>query len=326
MFGQMPDGSDVTRHHIACGALQAWILSYGAVLQDLRLDGHLAPLVLGFEQFPPYLTDSPYFGAMVGRCGNRIGQGRFELDGQPYQLDLNMGAHHLHGGSLGIGKRNWTVESTRSHCVTLRLDLADGEMGYPGNMVLRARYTCLPGAVLDIDITAETDAPTLCNIAHHSYWNLDGHATTADHVMQLDADRMTETDQDFIATGALKDVAGTRFDFRAERPLTGQKFIDDNLCLSDARQPLRRVGHVRSRRSNLTMELRTTEPGLQVYDGYKIDIAAPGLDGRRYGPNAGVALEPQVWPDAINHEGFPSAVLRPGETYHQQTQFAFTKG
>lgn len=326
MFGEMPDGREITRHQIACGGLNVWILNYGAVLQDLRLTGHPAPLVLGFEEFSPYLSDSPYFGAMVGRCANRIGKGQFMLGGQAYQIDTNVGAHHLHGGALGIGKRIWTVDSVAPDSITLRLELADGDMGYPGNMVLRTRYSCLPGDILDIEITAKTDAATLCNIAHHSYWNLDGQDTTADHVMQLDAARMTETDQDFIATGVLKDVAGTRYDFRTERPLADQNFIDDNLCLSDVRQPLRRVGQLRSTRSDLTMEIRTTEPGLQVYDGYKIDIATPGLDGRLYGPNAGVALEPQVWPDAINNKGFPSAVLRPGETYHQQTQFAFTKG
>ncbi len=326
MFGKMPDGSAVTRHEITSGDLSVHVLSYGAIVQDARLAGHDAPLVLGFEEFAPYLTDSPFFGALVGRCGNRIGYGRFTLDGRDYQLDINQGAHHLHGGSLGIGKRNWTVEEHTTASVTLGLGLADGEMGYPGAMHIRARYSCLPGAVLELDITAETDAPTLCNIAHHSYWNLDGTPTTADHLMQMDASRMTEVSAEFIPTGRALDVTGTRYDFRVERPIADRQFIDHNLCFSDTRQPLRRVGHLRSHRSGVQMELRTTEPGLQVYDGYKLDVAVPGLEGRRYGANAGVALEPQLWPDAINHDSFPNAVLRPDERYHQQTQFAFSKG
>ncbi|EPX81758.1 aldose epimerase family protein [Litoreibacter arenae] len=325
-FGEMPDGSPVQRHRIEGGGLVAHVLSYGAVVQDLRLEGHDGPLVLGFEEFAPYLTDSPYFGAVVGRCANRIGGGRFELDGVAHQLDLNLnGRHHSHGGSKGVGKRNWIVESVAANSLTLRIDLADGEMGYPGNTTARCTYSCLEGGVFDIRLEAETDAPTLCNFAHHSYWNLDGGATTEDHVMQVDADRMTVVDADFIPTGEARDVTGTRYDFRTERPIRDEVFIDHNLCLSDTRQPLRRIGHLRSLKSGVEMQMRSTEPGLQVYDGYKLAVGPRGLGGRSYGASAGVALEPQVWPDAINNDSFPSAVLRPGETYRQQTQFSFNK-
>lgn len=325
-FGVMPDGAAVERHRIEGGGLVAHVLSYGAVLQDLRLDGHEAPLVLGFEEFAPYLMDSPYFGAIAGRCANRIGEGRFELDGKAYQVDQNFQSrHHLHGGAKGTGKRNWTVEVAAKDRITLRIDLADGEMGYPGNMVVRCTYACLADGVFDVRLEAETDAPTLCNFAHHTYWNLDGGATTRDHLMQVDADRMTVVDDGFIPTGESRDVSGTRYDFRAERPIYDDVFIDHNLCLSDTRQGLRRIGSLRSSLSGVAMEVCSSEAGLQVYDGFKLDIAPPGLGGRQYGANAGLALEPQVWPDAINHNGFPSAVLRPGETYKQHTQFAFSK-
>lgn len=323
----MPDGAAVTRHKIEGGGLTAWVLSYGAVVQDLRLQDHAAPLVLGFEDFSPYLTDSPYFGAVAGRCANRIGEGRFEIDGTPYQVDRNFKErHHLHGGSKGVGKRNWTVERVDVDRITLRIELAEGEMGYPGNMVVRCTYACLDGGVFDVKITAETDAPTLANFAHHTYWNLDGGPTTEHHVMQVDANHMTVVDDEFIPTGEARDVTGTRYDFRTERPIADEVFIDHNLCLSQSRQPLRRIGHLRSTRSGVTMEIRSTETGLQVYDGFKLDVKPTGLEGRGYGKNAGVALEPQVWPDAINHGNFPAVTLRPGDMYEQRTQFVFSKG
>ncbi|RLJ51723.1 aldose 1-epimerase [Litoreibacter meonggei] len=326
-FGDMPDGSAVVRHRIEGGGLIAHILSYGAVLQDLRLENHEPPLVLGFENFAPYLTDSPYFGAIAGRCANRIGDGQFEIDGNHYQVDRNFnGQHHLHGGSSGVGKRNWTVEDVAKDRITLRIDLADGEMGYPGNMTARCTYACLEGGVFDLQIEAVTDAPTLCNFAHHTYWNLDGGANTDDHVLQVDADQMTVVDDGFIPTGESRDVTGTRYDFRKERPIRDDQFIDHNLCLSGTRQGLRRIGLLRSLKSGLAMKMRSTEPGLQVYDGFKLALKPTGLGGRHYGANAGLALEPQIWPDAINHEGFPNAILRPGETYKQHTQFAFSKG
>lgn len=326
-FGQLSDGTEVTRHKISGGGLEAWILSYGGILQDLRLDGHEAPLVLGFDSFAPYLTDSPYFGAIAGRCANRIGHGQFTLDGTRHQLDQNfLDVHHLHGGRASVGKRQWTVEDVAADRIRLSIVLSDGEMGYPGQMTARLTYACQDDGVFDVQIEAETDAPTLCNFAHHSYWNLDGSETTAHHLMQLDADRYTVVDDAFIPTGESRDVTATRYDFRQERPIADEIFIDHNLCLSETRAQIRKVGALRSTLSGLGMEMRTTEPGMQVYDGFKLDVQKPGLGGRIYGANAGVALEPQIWPDAINHPGFPDPVLRPGETYHQHTQFVFTKG
>lgn len=326
-FGKMPDGETVTRHRIEGSGLVAHVLSYGAVLQDLRLDGHDSPLVLGFEDFAPYLTDSPYFGAIAGRCANRIGEGRFEIDGVAYQVDRNFQQrHHLHGGAKGVGKRNWQVADVGKDHITLRIELANGEMGYPGKMKAECTYSCLPGGVFDVLLTAKTDTPTLCNFAHHTYWNLDGGPTTEHHLMQVDANHVTVVDDGFIPTGEARDVTGTRFDFRTERPIADDVFIDHNLCLSQSRQLLRRISNLRSTKSGVSMEMRSTEAGLQVYDGFKLDVTPVGLGRRKYGKNAGVALEPQVWPDAINHTNFPEVVLRPGERYEQQTQFAFSKG
>ena len=168
-FGEMPNGEAVEKHVISGGGLTASFLSYGAVLQDLRLAGHDAPLVLGFQEFAPYLTDSPFFGAIAGRCANRVRNGRFEIDGQAYQTDQNyLGKHMLHGGSNGAGKVNWRFEAVTDNSVTLALQQADGHMGFPGNLDIRYSVACLADATLDIVIEATTDKPTLCNFAHHS--------------------------------------------------------------------------------------------------------------------------------------------------------------
>jgi aldose 1-epimerase len=326
-FGEMPDGDAVEKHVISGGGLTASFLSYGALLQDLRLDGHGAPLVLGFENFPPYLTDSPFFGAIAGRCANRVRNGRFEIDGQVCQTDQNyLGKHMLHGGSKGAGKVNWRFDEVTDNSVTLALHQADGHMGFPGNLDIRYTVTCLAGGVLDIVIEATTDKPTPCNFAHHSYFNLDGGDSTEGHILQVDADRYTVVDDEFIPTGESRDVTGSRFDFRSERQIGDTTIIDHNLCLSDTAEPIRRIGQLRSAKSGVTMEMRSTEPGLQVYDGFKLNVGPLGLEGRKYTANSGIAREPQIGPDAVNHSTFPEVVLRPGETYRQHTQFAFSKG
>lgn len=313
---------------LSAHGLTAKFMPWGAVLMDLRLEGHDAPLVLGFEDTALYPEHSRYFGATAGRVANRIGQGRFTLDGQTYQVDQNFqGTHVLHGGSAGIGKREWEVAAATQDQIILTIALADGEMGFPGNMTVQAHFELRPDACLRVSYTAVSDAPTLCNLAHHTYWALDDSGGLDHHHLQLNASRYTGVDAEFIPTGITPAVDETRFDFRAGRPLLEpDQPIDHNLCLSMDRAALRDVGRLWSERSGVAMEIATTEPGIQVYDGAKLDVPVPGLEGRRYGPHAGVALEPQVWPDAINHAHFPSAVLRPGETYEQITEFRFSKG
>lgn len=328
-FGEMPDGTAVDRISLSADSLKANVLTYGSVLQDLRLSGHEPSLVLGFDEFDPYLTHSPYFGATAGRCANRISNGLFELDGQVFQLDQNfIGKHHLHGGAAGIGKRVWNIDQAGGDHVRLSIDLADGEMGYPGNMQITVTYQLLPTGVLDISFSATTDRTTLCNLAHHSYFNLDGAPTILDHLLSVSADTFTPVDDELIPTGKIKSVEKTAFDFRKPKPIGSanmQEKIDHNFCLSDTRRALRPVACLKSPQSGVAMEIRTTEAGLQVYDAAKVSIPVAGLDGKLMGPHAGMALEPQTWPDAINHRHFPQAVLRPGETYRQQTQYAFSK-
>lgn len=326
VFGTMPDGTEVEKLTLQGGGLTASFLTYGAVLQDLRLEGHGRPLVLGFPEFAPYLTHSPYFGATAGRCANRIRDGHVELDGKARQLDRNfLDKHTLHGGVDGVGKQVWQVAAYSDKALTLEITLPDGHMGFPGNLKSSVTFTLIDGGVLDIVIEAETDAITLCNFAHHSYFNLDGSETVSDHILSIKSDQYLPVDDELIPTGELRDAAGTPFDFRSPARFGQAHPIDHNFCLSDGREALRSVAVLQSPKSGVTMECRTTEPGLQLYDGAKIDIALPGLMGKPMGAYAGIAMEPQVWPDANHHDVFPSAILHPGETYRQHTQFVFAR-
>ena len=226
-FGTMPDGTPVCRIRLQSDKLQANFLTYGAVLQDLRLDGHPDPLVLGFPNFAPYLTHSPYFGAIAGRCANRIRDGHLEIDGKTHQLDRNfLGKHALHGGACGTGKKVWQVEHATSNSVTFTIALADGEMGFPGALDAKVVYSLGPDATLDVKMEATTDAPTLCNLAHHSYFTLDGTGSTANHLLKIDAENYLPVDEELIPTGEIRSVADTRFDFRLPRPVADGGSLD----------------------------------------------------------------------------------------------------
>ena len=326
VFCELPDGTEINRVVLTGGGLTASVLTYGALLQDLRLEGHESPLVLGFPEFAPYLDRSPYFGAIAGRCANRVRDGHLEIEGQTFALDRNfLGKHMLHGGAESMGKSAWRIGDLTDDSVTLKIAVPDGHMGFPGNLDARVTYSLLPGGTFDIRFNATTDAPTLCNLAHHSYFNLDGGATISDHLLWVDAEHYLPVDDELIPTGEVAPVAGTAFDFRQPAPVRQAHKVDHNYCLSNRRFALRPVARLTSPASGVAMECRTTEPGLQIYDGAKINIDLPGLDGQPMGAFAGLAMEPQIWPDANHNDGFPSAVLRPGETYEQHTQFIFSK-
>ena len=313
-------------HTIAGHGLTATFLELGAVLHDLRLDGHDAPLVLGLEDTGHYPEHSSYMGATAGRVANRIGHARFPLDGALHRTDPNFaGKHTLHGGSEGTGKLDWDVLDVTADAIRFGIVLADGHMGFPGRIEIEALFRCDPGATLRVEYEARADAPTICNLAHHSYFVLDDTGGLSRHTLHVAADRYLAVDDDLIPTGPAS-VEGTTLDFRQGRALPGEGLLDHNLCLAGARRDLTEVAVLRSEASGVEMRLATTEPGLQVYDGAKLKGEVPGLGGRRYGPHAGVALEPQLWPDAPNHDGFPSAMLRPGETYRQVSTFSFSKG
>jgi aldose 1-epimerase len=328
-FGTTEHGEEVLRVELRGARLRARVITWGAVLQDLRLDGHGPALVLGLERFEHYSAHSPHFGAIAGRCANRIGGARFTLDGREVALDPNApGGHHLHGGRAGFGLRAWRLVEAGAAHATLEMVSPDGDMGYPGTLTARCTYRLEPPATLRVELEAHTDAPTLCNLAHHSYFNLDGTPDVLDHRLRIAAQAMTPVDPELIPSGEVMPVRGSPLDFRTERAIRhqidGARFAyDHNFCLSRTPEPLRPVACVTGARSGVSLEVRTTEPGLQLYDGAKMGLPVPGLDGARYGASAGLCLEAQRWPDAPNHAGFPSAVLRPGERYEQTTEYRF---
>ncbi|PWV98177.1 aldose 1-epimerase [Hoeflea marina] len=329
-FGSTDAGEPVRRITLSGGGLTARIMTWGATLQDLRLDGHAAPLTLGFPDFASYPLHSPYFGATPGRYANRIAGGRFTLDGTTHHLDLNEnGVTHLHGGSAGISRRIWTIEAHGADFAEFAIIDPDGQSGYPGTCRITARYELGAGGRLSITYRAQTDRPTIANIAHHSYFNLDGTDSILDHEVMMAADHYLPTDALQIPTGEIAPVAGTDFDFREMRSIRRldgggrQVDYDHNFCLAGERGPVRSVALVRSLSSGVAMEVRSGEPGVQFYTGFKISPSAPGLSGKPYGPSAGLCLETQVWPDSPNHPAFPQAVLRPGQTLVQHTDYIF---
>lgn len=328
-FGKTADGESVTRIGLQGGRLSINILTWGAVTQDLRLEDHAASLVLGFENFEDYPKHSPYFGAIAGRVANRITQGRFEIDGKSYQVDTNFQEKHtLHGGAQGIGKRNWQIADLGTSHVILTLDDPDGAMGFPGNCKHTCAYTLKDDSTLHIALTTTTDAPTIVNLAPHSYFTLNGAQDCRNHALRVDAEHYLPINDDLIPTGVAAPVAETAFDFRTLR-FIGDELdgtYDHNFCLTSQRRPIREVAQLRDDENGLAMTVATTEPGLQIYTGSKLNVPAPGLDGATYGAFAGIAMEPQLWPDAPNHEGFPDAVLRPAEESRQVSTFRFEKG
>ena len=310
--------------------MTARVITRGAAVQDLRLDGHDAPLVLGFEELSLYERYSPYFGATAGRFANRIAGARFTLDGIEYRLDANDGANCLHGGSRGFSERVWTVEDHGVSHVVLRLDSAEGDMGFPGALTARCRYELGGEGELRVTLTAQTDAPTVCSMAHHSYFNLaDGGASPAtDHEIMIRADSYLPVDDALIPLGEPQPVAGSRFDFRRMKRIDAydpDAFYDHNFCLT-ADGTLREAAVLRAPRSGVSMTVLTTEPGLQWFTAPQLAAAPPGLGGRHYGHHAGMCLETQIWPDAPNRPDYPSAVLRPGEIREQRTVYRFARG
>ncbi len=331
IFGQTASGETVERVTLSAGGLTARIMTYGATIQDLRLEGHAAPLVLGFDRLEDYERHSPYFGATPGRCSNRIAGGAFTLDGKPYRLERNeKDVNHLHGGSDGIAKRNWQIIGLSSDSVTLAMTDPDGRAGYPGNCRITATYQLRDEGVLSVVYESETDQPTLANICQHAYFNLDGGADILGHDLMIAADHYLPVDDVLIPTGEIRPVDGTPFDFREMRPIRRQVDgtqvpYDHNFCLSPTRMQKRSVALARSINSGVTMEVRTTEPGVQFYAGVYVNVPVPGLEGKTYGPYAGFCLETQAWPDAINHAAFPSPVLRPGQVLRQETDYVFSR-
>jgi aldose 1-epimerase len=328
-FGATGDGEAVERLSIAGGGLSACILTYGAIIQELRLAGHDAPLTLGFPRLEDYFDHSLYFGAIVGRYANRIAGGKFVVDGERFETDANDRGNTLHGGAQGLDRRVWQVTAQGADFVTLSIHDPAGAMGFPGALEISCTYRLKPPATLAVELKATCDRPTLCNLAQHSYFNLDdgGRGSILDHRMTVAAAAYTPVDAQCIPTGEVLPVQGTAFDFVVPRKIRyrpgEQTEYDHNFCLSASRRPLSQAAWVQGARSGVEMEVWTTEPGLQFYTGQFPDRQRPGLDSITYRSFAGFCMEPQVWPDSPNRPYFPQAVLRPGEEYRQVSEFRF---
>ncbi|MBV2142861.1 galactose mutarotase [Falsochrobactrum sp. TDYN1] len=334
IFGYAPDGQAVHRLTIANGPLEAKIITWGAAIQDLRMKGHDAPLVIGYRDFADYPAHSPHLGAIAGRFSNRIRNACFELDGHIYEVEANLkGRHNIHGGSKGLGKRVWKVASTGPDFVTLATMAADGEMGFPGNLNVHCTYMLNADSTLIVRLEAVTDRPTICNLLHHSYFNLDdgGESDILDHEVKIEADAYMPVDEDLIPDGRVLPVRGTPYDFRNFRSVryeeNGEHIkYDNNFCLAASRGPLRPCASVKAARSSIRLDIATTEPGVQFYAGNTMGKDCIGLTGRPYGDHAGLCLEPQVWPGSLEYPYFPQAILRPGEVYAQTSHYTFSRG
>jgi aldose 1-epimerase len=330
-FGRTDQG-DVLEVTLASAAgAKARILNWGAVIRDLIVPASrgMQRVVLGLNSIDDYIAYSPYFGAVVGRYGNRIGHARFELDGEAFQLAANeKGRQQLHGGPRGFGTRLWTLLDHQPSSATLALLSEDGDMGYPGRLVALCTYTLLEPATLRIALEATCDRRTPVNLTTHSYLNLEGGADICSHHLMIAGDFVTPTDADLIPTGEIKAVAGTAYDFRALRPIGAAQLLQFRTAY-DINYVLRATGELahaatlQSRRSGIALELWTTEPGIQFYDGHLLDIPVPGLDGVPYKARAGLCLEPQRFPDGPNKPHFPPCILDPGTVSRQISELRF---
>lgn len=322
-FGTGPDGETVHRFTLTNNGHMASVMSWGAALTDYRIAGVAQSLVLGADRFEPWLTVMSSFGVIVGRVANRIAGARAPLQGRMLDLERNEnGTTILHGGAKGCGSVNWTIDGFDENSRRLSVRLADGQGGFPGNLDLVATYRLGSDGALDLMIEGRTDAPTFCNPAHHAYWNLDGSADLSGHRLTAIATHYLPVNDLKIPLGKPSPVEGTRFDFQASRAvmLPGDGPLDHNLCLDGADGTLRPACRLEA--GGVALDISTTAPGLQLYDGAHISTAPhAGHGGVPYGSHAGLAIEPQGWPDAPNHPDYPSVLLLPGQVYRQHTRF-----
>ena len=318
---------------LAHGGMRAKILSLGAALFELEFCGSRGPrpVILKNRQPRDYWDNPHYLGAVAGRCANRIRGGRCEIDGRPYQLDRNeRGITHLHGGNRGFSRRLWSVKWRSETAVELELRSMDGDQGYPGNLVASCRYELLQDCRVRLSLTAVTDRTTLVNLAGHAYFNLEQSRSILDHRLQIEATHYTPVDDDLLPDGRILAVAGTCFDFREPVTIGERRHLspigyDHNFVVSDtARESPSRVATLVAPSEDLAMELWTTEPGLQFYDGQKL-TGSDSDASLAFGPLSGCCLEPQRFPDSIHHPHFAQSLLRPGERYHQVTEYRFIR-
>ncbi|MFR0352386.1 aldose epimerase family protein [Streptomyces sediminimaris] len=343
LFGKLDDGTKVYRWSLENGGTRLKVLSYGGIVQSLEIPdrhGRHANVALGYDNLAAYVAGTTFFGATIGRYGNRIAKGQFTLDGKKYQLNVNDGENSLHGGAKGFNTKVWDVEGfTSGSDVGLHLyyTSVDGEMGYPGTLRTKVTFTLNRHGDWRIDYEATTDKPTVVNLTNHTYWNLagEGSGSIEDHELTIAASRYTPTDTGLIPTGELAPVAGTPFDFRRCKPVgrdiraghpqqVRAKGFDHNWVLDKGvtARP-EHIATLRDPRSGRTLRIATDQPGVQFYSGNFLDGSLVGTSGRTYRQGDGMCLETQHFPDSPNEPSWPSTVLRPGQTYRTTTVHSF---
>lgn len=315
------------------------VTEYGATLTELWVPdrhGKFADVVLGFDRLDEYVNRPSYFGPIVGRVANRIAQGRFTLDGKEYTLAKNNGPNHLHGGVKGFDKRVWKSRPLPATANEVAIEFTytspDGEEGYPGTLNVTVVYTLTDANELRLDYTATTDEATPINLSNHSFFNLAGSSNILGHVLTINADRYTPVDKTLIPTGEIFPVKDTGLDFTKPRRI-GERIdefrsfpggYDHNFVLNSSGRKLTFCARVEDPNSGRVMEISTTEPGLQFFSGNRLDGRFTGVGGVEYIQYGGLCLEPQHFPDSINHPDFPNTVLRPGGTFKSATAYKFT--
>jgi aldose 1-epimerase len=346
-FGSLPTGEPVTLFTLRNPhGLEIQLTNYGGIITSIKTPdrgGRFADIVLGYDDLAGYLRSSPYFGAIVGRYANRIARGRFTLDGTTYTLAVNNGPNSLHGGLRGFDKVVWAAapfQNQEGQGVILTYTSPDGEEGYPGTLHARVTYTLTPDDRLIVDYNATTDKATPVNLSQHTYWNLVGNASRdiLGHVLTINADAITPVDSTLIPTGDIAPVEGTPFDFRKptaigarvdERQNTQIRYgngYDHNFVLNRGNATADALVHaarVAEPSTGRTLDIYTTEPGLQFYSGNFLDGSITGKGGSVYRFRYGLALETQHYPDSPNHPNFPSTILRPSQEYRSRTVFQF---
>jgi aldose 1-epimerase len=340
-FGNMPDGAGVELYTLTNSkGMHAGIITYGGAVVSLTAPdrtGNYADVVLGFDDLKGYLDHTAFFGALIGRYGNRIGRGQFQIAGKTYTLAKNNGENSLHGGIKGFDKRLWTAAESQSAdgpALELTYTSADGEEGFPGTLAAKVVYTLTNNNELKIDYTASTDKETVVNLTNHAYFNLAGEGDVLQHQVMINADRFTPVDAGLIPTGELKLVKGTPFDFtqataigarieQKDQQLQYGRGYDHNWVLNPASGGMTKAAEVYEPRTGRVMEVLTTEPGLQFYTGNFLDGTLRGKGGRVYPQRSGFCMETQHYPDSPNKPKFPSTLLKPGETYRTTTVYRF---
>jgi aldose 1-epimerase len=341
-FGKTLDGAPVSLYTMRNqSGMEARIMTYGGIVQSLLVpdkNGHFGDVVLGYDNLEGYLTNSPYFGALIGRYGNRIAKGQFTLDDVTYHLPINNGPNSLHGGLKGFDKVVWKAKPLQTPdgpALQLTYVSRDGEEGYPGTLTVKAVYTVTKDNALKLDYTATTDKDTVVNLTHHSYFNLAGNGDILGHIVYINADTFTPVDETLIPKGELRPVLGTPFDFRVPMAIGARindtndeqiKFAggyDDNWVINHPMGELGLDARVTEPTSGRVMEVWSTEPGLQFYSGNFLDGTIVGKGGQVYPHRGAFVMEPQHYPDSPNHPNFPSTELKPGKVYHNTIIYKF---